>query len=312
MQKKIILGVLISLALTAAAFYFLREKPIAVIGDWSIYKSDANFRDQIILQDFPDEKRSVGAYQLAKSAIHKNILDNNHYKISDAQIENESLRIDQTTQAPEKLAQIKKIFGDDHKAYLKNFILPNLVDRAIYTDFFTTSDDVHKESLNQTIDFIKKTLSEKKSLAESAKFFQYTIKKASISEKDGLVFADDLKNMKMLEPKSGAVQQNQKNLDLYNKVKNHLDSKVMDSKNIHPDYEKWQNDILQHVQIGQILPNPINQNESWWVIQVLNKDKKNTYELDVVVIPKIKFDDWFKFEKTKVKVQIMDATYLWP
>ena len=67
-NKKIILIALGILAVLILVYFIYNSmRPLARVGDTEISKTDADFRDQIILLDVPDEKRSLGLFYFKKS-----------------------------------------------------------------------------------------------------------------------------------------------------------------------------------------------------------------------------------------------------
>lgn len=135
-----------------------QKQIIAEVGAYKITKKDINYRNKIIKLYDPKETRDLGLDQLIKVFIYAEILSSYGQSINEEALFQEAKRIDKETQLPEFLLKIKAVFNDDHESYLRVYVLPVLVERMIYYDFFINNLNVHKESYNDAKQFLKLAL----------------------------------------------------------------------------------------------------------------------------------------------------------
>jgi hypothetical protein len=305
---------LLAVILGAYAGTFL-FRPLVVVGDWKIYKKDVQFRDQIILLNFPEEKRSMGLYQLAKSAINLAILQNNGVNISDAQIEEELSRIDAKTKNPEQLMKIKQIFNDDIEAYKKDFVLPALVDSMIYFEFFLKDPKVQEASLNEVAKFIGEAQKPNTDFKTLALKWNLPIQKLVVSLKNGLTWTNP-ESAKSKRPLPGrpekmkVLNQNNKNQALLDRVNAHL--RLDGAPKNTEDAKKWYDSVIQPMTPGQVTSTPLSQDERWLVAHYLGKNAKGDFELDIVAFNKINYSQWYEREKAKVHIVVHDKSRAMP
>ena len=126
---------------------FLWSRPVKTIGHWKIYKEDIQWRDAIVQSFFPGARPGAGLKQLEKSALYLKVLENNGVTLTQKEILAEAKRIERNSRNPEHLVKIKNLFAGNEEAYLKNYVLPTLVDRVIAYEFFPNNAEIHKNSL---------------------------------------------------------------------------------------------------------------------------------------------------------------------
>lgn len=328
LKLKIIFFLLFLIVLCCSIFYLTR--PLASVGDYKITKKDADYRDQIIFLNSPEEKRSMGLYQLIKSAINLQILKNNNIHIQESQIKAESQRIDINTKNPKQLKKIKDLFKDDVVGYEKNFVLPTLVDRMIYYDFFLKDENIHKISLQKAKDLILVAKKSNESFFVVAEQKGYVVKKLTVSLKNGLkwssynnsnrnqIISNHLNKISKNINNDKFINKNQNNNNpqslqgdpVYDQVVKHL--KLNDfNKNIE-DAKKWYELVIASLGKNEIASSPINQDEKWLVVKYLGMDSAGDHQLEVVFVDKLSYSDWYEIEKNKIEINIYDKTRLVP
>lgn len=327
-KKKLVIVVVLFILILAFVYFF--QRPLAQVGDISIYKQDAVFRDQIILLDSPDEKRSLGLFQLMKSAYHEMILKNNGYVIQPTQILSEEERINKATKDPEKLNKIKAIFKNDMEAYRRVFVKPAFVDKVIYYDFFVNDEKVHTESLKQAMDFIAGYDSKIK-FSDYANSKNVKYQNLTVSLKKGLIWEvpkseesgasktpirmDSLsvkakdKNGKIVHQQNQAGIQGARNLEVLNRLRPQFEN--IDAQKIE-EAQKWVDSIIDKMVVGQILGSPISREDAWLALFYVAKKSDVEFDLQVATFSKLNFSDWLAQEKKKIEVKVYDKSLLVP
>lgn len=286
--------------LLALYFVFFFRTPIAKVGDWKIYQADSEYRDRIILLDFPNEKRSMGLYQLMKSAMNLAILKNNGVVIQKPQIEREEERINKSTKNPEQLAKIKAIFGKDTEAYRRDFVLPALVDHMIYYDFFLTDEKVQAESLKPVLSFIQEAAAHPERFSDLAATKNLEVHQLIVSLKKGLIW---IQKKKPLDRHQGEpVQSSLENQEIFARIQ--ADLKKRSEESINEEAQKWIDQIIRPLKVGDVASAPISREESWLALKLAKKISNDTYELLVISFPKVNFNQWYEAEKAKVEVEV--------
>jgi hypothetical protein len=325
-SQKQIFGVFALLAVSIFGFFgFMYFRPVAIVGDWKIYKKDIQYRDQIIQLNFPEEKRSMGLYQLTKSAINYAILKNNGVNIHELQIEDELQRIDAKTKNPEQLDKIKKIFKDDREAYKKDFVLPALVDGLIYYEFFLKDPSVQADSLNRTAKFIEEAQKPQADFKKLAAQNKLAVRKLIVSLKNGLTWIEPEKEKNQKSPrdrqrgpergrergpKMKVINNQNPNQPLLDRVNEHLHLNNPE-RNVE-DAKKWYDEVIEPMKPGAVTSSPISQDEQWLVVHYVGKNKKDDHELEIVAIKKLNYNQWYENEKSKVSIIINDKSRLVP
>ncbi len=327
-KKNLVMAAVILILIFVAVYFF--QRPLAKVGDISLYKQDAEFRDQIILLDSPDEKRSLGLFQLMKSAYNEQILKNNGYTVQPTQVLTEEERINKATKDPEKLSKIKAIFKNDMEAYRRVFVKPTFVDKVIYYDFFVSDEKIHVESLKQAMDFISGYDSKTK-FSEYANSKKVKYQNLTVSLKKGLIWEvpnseesspnnapirmDSLsvkakdKNGKVINQQNQAGIQGERNLEVFNRLRPQFEN--MDAQKIE-EAQKWVDSIIDKMAVGQILGSPISREDAWLALFYVAKKSDTDFDLQVVTFPKVNFSDWLAQEKKKIDVKVYNKSLLVP
>jgi hypothetical protein len=308
--KKQFLILIISILLITIAVIIFRAQPLIEIGDIKIYRSDAEYRQKIILLNYPEEKRFMGLYQLVQSAINAEILKNNGQPLEDWRIEEEKKRIDKNTKNPEQLIKIKNIFKNDNAAYLKDFIMPALVDHAIYYDYFLNDDKAQQESLKPILDFIKEVHQKNADFKKIAAEKKLRVVQLEVSLKEGLHW-EELKMPGMPSQRPTPQYSNNKNPEVFARIQKDMEKKTNPQKN-DEEAQKWFDMVIKPLKVGEVTDAPLNRQEAWLVVHYLHKKSEDKYQLEVVSFPKANYNEWYESEKAKVKIIIHDKSYPLP
>ena len=303
--KNKVVAVLVSIFVIISVFFYWNIY-VFKIGDTKFYRKDIHLKDEISRLYYPEKTEKTGRKELIKSYSNLEILKNNGYLINEKMVLAEEERINQQTKNPVMLQKIKDLFKGDMDSYRKIYVLPVLVDRAIYYDFFTNNLTLQNDSLQRANDFISQVESKGGNLEDEAKKSNLNIGRIIIDEKKGLIQADNnFKPVQMDAPQMtmpAGMPESQFPSDMdgrlsmpKRKVKNNAD----------PTAEEWNNTVLRYLKEGQIAPKPVNSEESWFVIKLNKIERKNPYHyrVEVVSVPKNNFFEWRENEAKKVPLK---------
>lgn len=273
------------------------------VGEFILKKSAVDCRDAVVTASFPDDKRKLGRDQLIQSYKFVQILKNHGIEITPDNIKNEKEKINTTTLTPEKLAVIKAACGgEDSKAYEVAYVVPSLVERAIYYDFYLKTPSLHKESLGKAESFKNKVIGmgpQFDALA-SADNIPISFFKASLKKGLELHRTQEKKGTKIKETLLADAPPIPAHEDP--KFKKELEEKKM------MEGKKWIEEILAPLQPGQVSEQVIDQGEMWLVVRYLKPTpwQKDSYEIQAAVFPKRPYAEWLEVEKQKVRITIFD------
>lgn len=313
-KKRIIVSTLIVILLTMAAVVYNKFKPVAIVGEIKIFRKDIVYRDKVIRLSNPDEKRSLGLFQLVKSATNHQILKKYGHVISENDLKNEEQRIDKNTRDPDSLKKIKDIFGNDHESYLRDFVQPNLVDNKIYYGLFLNDEKIHSESLNLATSFINKVISNPSQFKKIAEADGVMVKGLTLSLKNGMIWEQDkIQNSPNLSgsntESTGAGQDGgMKIVDQTQKseIAKKIEAEFMANQSTVEEAKKWHELLIGNMKEGTVTSAPANREESWLVIHYVKRKSKDEFILEVAFFKKQDFSQWYEKEKAQVNIEIFD------
>lgn len=300
-KKLVIYSLIIALLVSVAIYGVLHERPVATVGETEIYRKDVEYRDQIVKIYYPQESRKMGLFQLVKSVRNIEILKNQGIEFGDNMVAAEFQRMKAESKDPKTLEQIRHVFGDDEKAFYRDFVLPNLADHYIYFNFFLIDEGLQAESLKQAKDFIKlasrkneksfKVLAGEKNI--KAKGLTLSLTRGMLWETEKRIRNENFKNLKRSQPAP-------------------VDPKVAEYLNADTikDAEVWHKKIIKNMDPGDVFGEPVGMGESFVVIHYLEKVNKDDYKLEVAFFPKLDYGSWYKKESALVKVDIRDESLM--
>jgi hypothetical protein len=283
---------LIAVALIGASLS-LRKSPVGVVGSTSISQREVEYRDSVVRIYFPNEKRKLGFFQLYKSAINLEILRNNGIEFLREQVLTEEKRISKNSRAPERLSAIRDIFGDDFESYLKVFVLPNLADRYIYSEFFLTNSHVQAKSLataHKLISQLRATGGDGMSALARMNGYKFDI--LDLSSKGGprwhaqkdwnfesQKYAPTVKVSELPRPQSGNVA------------------------------NQWYEKVVAHLSAGNVYPEPISYDDFWLIVRSGVKRTGESNQLEIIFVPKLNYQTWYEQEKSKLAMQADESIF---
>ena len=245
------------------------------------------------------------------------ILKKYKVQVDEAQLQKEEERIEQNTKDPEQLQKVKDIFGKDHEAYQKIFILPNIVDHIIYYDLFLNDESIQQESLKAAADFIALASKDPKNFRAIGKSNKVLVRGLTLSLTKGMQWERDEKDKTVALPnktdKKGIgglkIIDESKNKS---KVAQKFEADFAMSNSSVTEAQKWYDLLIKDMKEGEITPAPVNREEEWLVIRYVKKKSKDEHEIEVAFFKKLDFSAWLEKEKAQVPVRILDSSYVAP
>ncbi len=267
-----------------------RDPVVARVGDYEIRKSDVELKDKVTRYYYPAETRSLGQEQLIQTFVNAQILKNHARGVTESDLKKEEERIDQHTIAPEKLEQIKQIFGGDKERYRRVFVLPTLVDRVIYYDFFLKDDEAQEKAKQKAVGFLQSVKTSPNRFSEMAKQKGFQITRLKVSLKGGVqAERPELPNEHPAPPMPEMISQK------FKKDEQHRVSE---------EGQRWIEEMIRPQRPGEVLPSLIDTGENWLAVRYLSpmRGTKDTYQLEAVGFPKADYAQWLTAERSKVTI----------
>lgn len=285
------LGILIITLVLGVVVYRVATAPVVTIGSWKIQASDIEARDKVVKIYFPGAAENAGRLQLEKSARYLWVLEKNGVTLSREDIVEEAARIDRSTQDSQTLARIKEIFGKDRESYLKNYVLPNLIERVLRSEFFPLNDDFHGESLKKAQAFVEEVRRNPEEFYRRAEQQSFPVTTIRVSLDEGIEWQRAPKDKKKQKEAGGIIDKSpQARSEIYERVlAQQVKGRLREAK-------EWHEGILKKLKESEVFPKPINTQEGWFVVRYKRKINDRTFEAEVVTIPKLNFDDWLRQE----------------
>jgi hypothetical protein len=297
-KKKIYALILASVVAGLAGYFFINPK-VAQVGDYSIYKNDVACRDAIILASYPDDKRKLGLYQLIQSYQHAQILKNFKQAITKDQIRKEKERIDKSTLMPENLAKIKSACGGDGSAYENAYVLPALVDRVIYYEFFLKNPEIHRELFEKAQAWRDAAIENPANFETLAKKESHPVSLFTVSLDRGLVWAPP---PGIREPRQEPAIIDRSGRGAPAAIQRNLDQRQ--EEQISAEGKKWIEDVIKPLQPGQVSSRIIDQGEVLMVVRYLKPvvSGRNKFSMQAAIFPKRNYGEWLEGQKKLVPV----------
>lgn len=251
-----------------------RNPTLAEVGRFVITQHQADVRSAVERTLNPSETRELGLFQLARSFALAEIYTLHVRPIAPAALEAEAARIDRDTTAPEVLAKVKAVYGSDREAYLTTYVLPVLVERELYYEYFLKSSEPHVQSLAQAQAILHESLAHSERSLRSWANPSVHYGRMRVSAAQGFVTDAN--------PRPAARPAEQ---DLA---------------------RQWIRDILEPLKPGTTSSRLVNAGEAWQIVRLIRRSPRtpHTYEVESLVIPKIRFDRWVTQEKSKIKTWV--------
>ncbi len=284
-------SLILSMWILSACSFIQRFYPkiVVTIDGENISVSDIELRDKVQRIYSPEDTRSFGELQLTKAFTYAAILKRWGQPISAADLETEASRIEQATLMPEKLREIKAIFSNDRHSYLRLYVLPVLVERRIYYDFFLRDPSIQQASRAVAESFLMMARNNPTDFLNLAKSSRGHTEFFSVSRSDGLIWDRELD------------QASRQNIETSG-VPSSIASKAKESSP--KEASRWIDDYFHKLKTGDVVNQVIDQGEGWVVVRYLGPDPKNKNKLRGVSVgfPKADFAVWLEAATKEIPV----------
>jgi len=260
-----------------AADNSVRPGVVGRIGGIPVTEIDLSYRSRVSEVYYPGSgKRYVALAQLVKGYLAFEVLKDLGVPTDNAALEREAARIDGSTKAPEVLAKIKAVYGEDRRGYMDTFVRVVYGERGLYNEVFLKSAAIHQETRRLAAEFLAEAKGAPSSFAEIAKKRGLTAGTLRVSLDNGIVREGERKEKPSAGAAPAGVEQARRILESAGRVRP-----------------------------GEVVPDLIEWQEGDQVLRVLRKEGEATL-VESVNVPKRAYEDWFWENASKVRVTIDD------
>ena len=248
-----------------------RPEVLARVGDVPVSGTDVSYRKAIEKAYGNEAVTDAGALvALVNDALEHEVGAMYGVAATPNELAALSKHADETSKAPEILATVKRVFGDDQPAYERLFLAPKIIVRKLRI-WYSRNTEIHQR---------ERTLIEKAySLTHSGRSLEQA------AQACGLNFSST---------KYG---------------EGHREVPVLLKQYFPQDGELSQDPMLGIVETiseGETYKNIVDDGYSYRVIKLVQKDGTQ-YRLEVITATKRPFGEWFQRQAAQVSVKILDA-----
>lgn len=270
-------------------------KPAARVGRFEITKKDVTYRNAITKIYHPREELDRGRDFLIQAFVYAQILENNGYRIDEEVLRKEARRMERSM-TPEMVQKIHSIFDSDQESYLKVFVLPTYVERALYYEYFLRDPRVQESSRRKAREYLVR-------VARHPEFFRGNPPAEARSKNRFIVSTEygltwELDEVKPAESLSAAIPP---------KLNREEPWRGNARQEQWEEGKKWKQEIVDAVTPGAVFPKVVDMGEMWLVARYLGPRQTGTiqhHHFEGVLFPKANFEEWLRREKEKVNVEI--------
>lgn len=244
------------------------------VGSYQITYEEVERAEEIAKFKYPHAKVSDGENKLVRAYQKAEILKKLGFEVSRNILEREAARIDAETLHPERLSQIKAMFGDDREAYLNAFVLPVYVERILPLEIFPYNKVIHASTFAKAKAFIA---SVQNGLSFESAAQQEGRSIAEIAVSDAGVVYDLSQNFLMGDDSEMAVSSE--------------------------DGAIWLSEVVANLCPGEILPQPMEEAYRWQIAYYSGINSEGHHLIRFVSFPKKRYDEWLDEQTAAVSVQ---------
>ena len=267
MKKLFILYVLLFVCLTDAG-----AETIAKVGEQEISRADAAYR-MAIEKAYGNETMTEGVALIAlvNDAIEQEVGRINGVTITPDELSSMRRHADETSKAPEILAQVKQAFGNNLAAYDRIYLSPRIMNRKLRS-WYSRNAEIHKKE--------RASIEQAYSIVQSGKTFEEAAKTSGLThttsdyKTEAAAVPDALRPY---APKEGATP---------------TDPMIA---------------ILQTISDGEVYRNIVEDDDSYRVLRLIKKDGA-AYKVETITAQKRPFQEWFEKQEDKVNIKILDKS----
>jgi hypothetical protein len=267
LKRLVILIILLFLFLTDA-----EAETIAKVGIQDISRPDVAYHIAVE-KAYGNETmtEAVALIALINDAIEQEVGRINGVIITPEELASLRKHADETSKAPEILAKVKSVFGDNLTAYDRLYLLPRIMNRKLRS-WYSRNAEIHQKaraSIEKAYSFVK-----------SGKTFEEAAKTCGLThttneyKTEAKAVPDALRPYAPHEAISPA------------------DPMIA---------------ILQTLSENEVYRNIVEDDDSYRVIRLLKKDGA-AYRIEAITVPKQPFQQWFKEQEDKVTLTILDKS----
>lgn len=213
-------------------------------------------------------KKPVALITLINESVESEVARIHNVMATRQEIEAFSKHADETTKAPEILNKVKKVFENNRQSYERLFLAPKIVSRKIRV-YFSRNAELHKKE-QQLIEKAYGFAASGSPLKEAASL-------------TGLEYAAYDVEDKVLQPAA--------------ELQPYMEAGAEDTDPLIA--------ILEPLAPGALYDHIVESDQDYRVVRFLARDGKK-YSVEAVIARKRPFDDWFREEAAKLKIEITD------
>ena len=245
-------------------------RAVAKVGSIEIYRSDTAYKvgvEKAYGNEFVPEVSVL--ISLVKDSLELEVARAHKVTVKSDEVTAFKRHVDETSRAPEILAKVKGVFGDDLEAYERLYLLPKIINRKL-RNWYSRNAEIHKR---------ERLLIEKGySLVKSGRSFQQVAKDC------GLDFS--------------TIDYGQADSNIPAVLKQYM------AEGEQPAQEPMMR-ILEGMAEGEIYNNIAEDDQGYKVIKLLEKNGTQ-YKVEAIAVTKQAFRKWFDVQAGKIEVKILD------
>jgi len=281
LQSKKKLSIVLCIAVGFGIYFFFNppifsrllwqpNKVVATVGKSRVIGRDIllRMRAMRIIDPNPTEQKATD--QLIRGYEFHQILKQQKGERIDQILQLEIEKLDQS--ATQDWKRAKRFFGNDADSMKRILVIPNVIDKLIFSEGYLKDADFHAREYAEAAAFHKQASREPHRLKNLAAQRKKDFFEGTFSDSKGLS---------------------------WNPTKKLETTKLPDGLLI---TQQWNRDFFKELKAGQIAPELIDQGSLWLVVKKGGMDPKHpdTYALETVVFPKKPFLKWLEENRAKI------------
>ncbi len=276
-----VLLILLSLGLCACG---VQPQVVAQVGETAITAKDIAFRQAVVTarsgEAFPER---LALLQLIQEALTVEVGRAYEVVVTGEMLAEEAARVQADSRAPETLARIRAVFGDDEDAYRRLVLAPILASQLLHARF-SLGHDIQAEPLARAQEALAAALDDTVSLSALAETFGGEYRQLHIIA--GQIQAGD-------ERPNDAESEA-------------LPSELAQYGVTLPDYDQqFIDQVVTGLAVGELHPLVVEDRHSFMVVCLLSRDGDDAL-LESIVFSKLAFDPWFQTQSQRVPLAVYD------
>jgi hypothetical protein len=254
---------------------------VATVGERSITRRDVRYRQQVMrVRSRAAKPAYLALFALVREALMAEVARHHGVVVTEAMLTDEAARVQEQSRDPRTLARIRAVFGGNQAAYRRLVLEPTLVNQMLHARF-SLDHSIQATPLARAKHVLGAVRSNLMSIPEAATAFDGEHREVEVI--DGRIRHDNGEDLSDIP----AVRKGHA-LDLPN-----ADTALVDR-------------VVRPLDPGQLHPKVIEDRWAFMVVQLVSRTG-NDARLEMVVIPKLQFDPWFRGRSRSVPLAITDS-----